>query len=142
MKKIIVFIAVSIFLGVGVWKGYQTLHIQQTIQGKQTTSVLGEQAIPHITLTLVEEDTIATYSNVLAATVFDALQTVTSEKHIPLKTKKYDFGIFVEEIGNKPTLKDHAWLYFVNSISGDIAADKKTLHTGDSVEWRYMKPTY
>jgi hypothetical protein len=131
MKKIILFFAVSILLVVGVWKGYQT-----------PTSVLGEQAIPRITLTLVEEDTIATYSNVLAATVFDALQTVTTEKHIPLKTKKYDFGIFVEEIGDKPTLKDHAWLYFVNGISGDIAADKKTLHTGDSIEWRYMKPTY
>ena len=142
MKKIIFFSAVGILFGIGVWYGYQTLHIQQNSPGKQTSSVLGKESIPRVTLILVEEDTIATYSNVLASTVFDALQQVATQKHIPLKTKQYDFGIFVEEIGNKPTLKDNAWLYFVNGISGDIAADKKTLKTGDSVEWRYMKPTY
>lgn len=142
MRKILLLIAVSILFGAGIWKGYQTLHTQQPIQKKQTASVADEKAVPRITLILVEEDAVATYSGVPASTVFDALQAVATEKNIPLKTKQYDFGIFVEEIGNKPITKDHAWLYFVNGISGDVAADKKILKSGDSVEWRYMKPTY
>ena len=141
MKKSILFCIGGILIGIGVWKGYQTLQAPQKPQ-VQHINVLSEQSTPNVTLVLNEEERTATYSNILAATVFDALNKVATAQHIPLKTKKYDFGIFVEEIGDKPTLKDHAWLYFVNGISGDVAADKKKLKTGDSVEWRYMKPTY
>ena len=142
MKKIILVTAVSILLGLSIWKGYQILQIPKTIQEKQTPPVSGEQATPRVTLTLVDGDATSTYSGVLASTVFDALQTVATDNQIPLKTKQYDFGIFVEAIGNKQNLSDYAWLNFVNGVSGDVAADKKTLKTGDSVEWRYMKPTY
>lgn len=142
MKKCILILAVSIFfLLSGIWKGYQILHTRNN-QEKQITKVVDQQDVPRVTLTIVEEQSISTYSGILALTAFEALQSVAADKHILLKTKTYDFGIFVEEIGGKPNLKDHAWLYFVNGVSGDAAADKKILKTGDLVEWRYMEPTY
>jgi len=142
MKKSILIAAVSIFLGLSIWKGYQIFQIPKVIQEKSEVSVLGEQIIPRVTLTLVNEESVATYSNVLAPTVFEALQRVATDNQIPLKTKQYDFGIFVEEIGNKPMYSDYAWLYFINGVSGDVAADKKTIKTGDLIEWRYVKPTF
>ena len=131
MKKIIFVTAVSILLGLGIWKGYQ-----------KPTSVLGEQTIPRVTLTLVDEDLVSTYSGIFATTPFDALQKVATDNQIFLKIKQYDFGMFVEEIGDRSNFTDYAWLYSINGVSGDVAADKKILKTGDLVEWHYMKPTY
>ncbi len=85
---------------------------------------------------------IATYDGVLAATPFDALTNVSSSHSISVEKKYYDFGVFVEKIGNFANSKDNAWIYYVNSVSGDVAADKKLLKNGDIVEWRYTKPMY
>ena len=142
MKKIILFSIFGLFLGVGIYLGYHRLQPRKNLPEKNAILIQPESVTPFVTVSFFEEDSIATYSNILATTVYEALQKVSVVNEIPLKTKQYDFGIFVEEIGNKPTLKDHAWLYFVNGISGDIAADKKTLKTGDSVEWRYMELSF
>lgn len=143
MKKSILLIAGCTLILSVIWMVYRsTPFSRQNYSGKTTVSVLGEQSLPNVTLTLIRDDTIATYSNILAATVFDALQSVTKEKNIPLKTKKYDFGIFIESIGTKPASAEYAWLYVVNGQPGEEAADKKILKTGDRIEWRYMKLTY
>jgi hypothetical protein len=140
MKKRILFCISGIVIGIILWKGYQTLPLFQPPQENQQT-VLGEQSIPRVTLVLTNNEHIATYSNVLAMNAFEALKSVADEQQIVLKTKQYDFGIFVERIGNFSSSNESAWLYFVNGISGETAADKKILKTGDTVEWRYMKPT-
>jgi hypothetical protein len=87
-------------------------------------------------------ESIATYSGVVADTVYDALTVVSSESAIPLEIKHYDFGVFVNSIGNKSNTKDTVWIYYVNNVSGDVGADKKVVKSGDVVEWRYEKPMY
>ena len=142
MKKYLFFIAVCTVLFVGLWSGYTSLHVQRTFQEKKSPFVLGQQVIPNVTLMLVDGGNTATYADVLASTAFEALQGVAIENHITLKTKMYDFGVFIEEIGTEPTKKEYAWIYFVNGVSGNVAADKMELKMGDTVEWRYMKSTY
>ena len=73
-------------------------------------------------------------------TVSNLLESVASEKQIELKIKQYDFGVFVESVGDKVGNAETAWIYFVNVVSGDVAADQKNLQVGDKVEWKYIKP--
>jgi hypothetical protein len=81
-------------------------------------------------------------STIQGQTVFDLLNKLVEENKIEIKTKQYDFGILIESIGGKPNTKDKAWIYFVNSESAQVAADKYLLKAGDKVEWRYIKPTF
>jgi len=45
---------------------------------------------------------------------------------------------FVEEVRDRISNNDKAWIYYVNGKSGEIASDKYILKTGDQVEWRYQ----
>jgi hypothetical protein len=75
-------------------------------------------------------------------TAFSVLEEAANKDNLKLETKKYDFGIFVQAIGNKESTKELAWIYFVNGKSGEIAADKMNLKAGDLVEWKYIKPSF
>jgi hypothetical protein len=87
-------------------------------------------------------ESIATYDGVPASTAYDALTVAGSQAAIPIETKQYDFGVFIEKIGDRANTKDNAWIYYVNGVTGDVAADKKIIKPGDVVEWRYEKPMY
>lgn len=92
---------------------------------------------PEVTLTLdFGKGDIATVSTT-AKTAYEALKNVTDVKGIPVKTKQYDFGLFVESIRDIPSGREKAWIYFVNGTSAQVAADKYELVKGDRVEWRY-----
>ncbi len=94
-----------------------------------------------ISVTIDYGDRIATVSSITAITAFDALQKATQQEKMEIKTKQYDFGVFVEQIGDVANTKEKAWIYFVNGKTGTVAADKQLVVGGDSVEWRYIKPT-
>lgn len=81
-------------------------------------------------------------STVSAQTAFEALEKIANQNSLELKTKKYDFGVFVESIGEYPNTSDKAWIYYVNGQSATQAADVQTVGDGDKVEWRYEKPIY
>jgi hypothetical protein len=66
---------------------------------------------------------------------------MAKQKNLGLKTKQYDFGVFVEQIGTIANTKDKSWIYFVNGKSGTVAADKQSLNAGDTIEWKYITPT-
>lgn len=83
-----------------------------------------------------------THKDIQAATPYDALVLIAKKNNLDLQTKQYDFGIFVEGIGNQKNTKDKAWIYFVNGKSGEVAADKYELKQGDIVEWKYTTPIY
>lgn len=85
---------------------------------------------------------IATVSGVRANNVYDALVKAAKENKLDIKTKQYDFGIFIEQIGAFTNTKEKSWIYFVNGESGTMAADKKSITNNDSIEWRYMKPIF
>lgn len=136
-KKIILVVVCGVFLSIGVWKGYLLFHGQ----GKNVV-ISKQREIPTITLTLDGSDRIATYSSIPASTVFAALQYVSREQHISIQTKQYDFGVFVEQIGDKPNTNERAWIYSVNGTSGTVASDKYDLHSGDTILWQYVKPIF
>lgn len=75
-------------------------------------------------------------------TAFTLLEKISEEKGLDLKTKKYDFGIFVESINGLKSDQNLAWIYFVNGKSGETASDQYVLKEGDLVEWKYQKPTF
>jgi hypothetical protein len=101
-----------------------------------------KQSLSSVNVTINTGISVATYDGIIASSVFDALAKVSENKKIQLKTKHYDFGVFVEKIGDLVNTKDKAWIYSVNGKSGDVAADKKMVKTGDSIEWLYTKPMY
>ncbi len=83
-----------------------------------------------------------TYENIQAATPYDALVLIAKKNNLVLQTKQYDFGIFVEGVGEQKMTKDKVWIYYVNGKSGEVASDKYELKQGDTVEWKYTTPIY
>ena len=76
-------------------------------------------------------------------TAFDLLKNKAREFDIVLKTKTYDFGIFVEAIGNKENGESGKyWLYYVNGEMPQVASDKKELKAGDRVEFKFEKSSF
>jgi hypothetical protein len=80
---------------------------------------------------------VSTYSGIQADNVYELLTESALQEGWLLKTKKYDFGVLVEEIEGKKNTSDKAWMYFVNGEAGKVAADKYKLEPSDVVEWRY-----
>lgn len=83
-----------------------------------------------------------TYSDIQASTPYEALVFIARKNNIQLQTKQYDFGVFVEGIGEIKNTPEKAWIYYVNGKSGEVASDKYELKQGDSVEWKYTTPIY
>ena len=73
-------------------------------------------------------------------TAYSLLQEYAESREVEFSKTQYDFGVFVESIDGKESTQDMAWIYFVNGTSGDVAADKFELNSGDQVEWKYIKP--
>jgi hypothetical protein len=98
-------------------------------------------ATPSVSVTLDTGSAVATVSGISAQNAYQALEGAAKQQNLELITKQYDFGIFVQQIGVIANTKEKSWIYFVNGKSGTVAADKQNLHTGDTVEWKYMTPT-
>lgn len=122
--------------------GFFTFKNRRSIVSKKTNEQAVVEQKSTVTLIIDSEDDVATYSGIQATTAFEALSEVAVQNSINLKTKQYDFGVFVESIGEKENTSDRAWIYYVNGASGEVAADKRELNDGDIVEWRYVKPEY
>jgi hypothetical protein len=137
------FFAAIVFLCCAVLVGWNIRNFRTHSPNKPLVdSRKVRQNQPAVSVVLNSGESIAIYDGILAANAFEALMIVSSKHAVPVETKQYDFGVFVEKIGGSANTKDKVWIYHVNGVSGDVAADKKILKMGDSVEWRYMKPTY
>jgi hypothetical protein len=137
MKNRVLIVACSIFILLILGAIFIYFYPHNT--SKNASNIVGVQHVPQVTLILQEDTKVATYSDIVAHTPYEALTIVSQQHTIPVKTKQYDFGLFVEAIGTKESNKDFSWLYFVNDISGTVAADKKELKKGDVVTWKYEK---
>jgi hypothetical protein len=73
-------------------------------------------------------------------TAFSILKDVTDKEGIGLEVQEYDFGVFVKSLNGMESSAEMAWIYFVNGVSGQIAADKMELANGDVVEWKFITP--
>jgi hypothetical protein len=113
------------------------------IAGSQKFGFFSSPELPQTPNLTVQSDSVITLKAVENdSTPFSLLETYTKERSVNLKTKIYSIGTLVEAIGSKENTSDLAWIYFVNGISGDVAADKKRLQVGDIVEWKYLKPEF
>jgi len=134
MKKITRILIAAIIIGVlgfGVW------YVRPTSPAK-TTWTASNAASPIVTFVL----NATTYSNIQASSPYEALVSVAQKNNIPLQTKQYDFGVFVEGIGDQKNTTEKAWIYYVNGKSGSVASDKYLLKQNDTVEWKYTTPIY
>ncbi len=75
-------------------------------------------------------------------TAYSALEAFVNQNNIELAVKKYDFGVFVEKIGNIEGNEKMAWVYSVNGEKGQIAADKMILNKDDKVLWKFEEIEY
>lgn len=74
---------------------------------------------------------------------FDLLKEGAEKLALPLKTKNYDIGIFIEAIGDKENGQGGKyWLYYVNGEMPMVAADKNELKSGDKVEFKFEKSSF
>lgn len=107
--------------------------------------VLGEtdrEVKSKATVVLNFGDRQSTYENVEGKTVFDTLKKVTADNTIPLEYTTYDFGVFIKTIGDKTNTQELSWIYYVNGKSADKASDTYELQPGDTIEWKFLKPTF
>jgi len=133
MRKSIILLAIALFVTIGLTnrsRHSETL-IKEEVQVKPTVNLSIDSGENEPLIFKNIEITNSTPYSILAITAKDnALEIVTEE---------YDFGIFVESINGKPSSSEFAWIYFVNGESGQVAADKMQLSSGDLVEWKYIK---
>ena len=101
-----------------------------------------EQAQKTATLVLEYQDKRVSYDYQFEGekTAFDILKEIAEKENLPLETQKYDFGIFVKSINGLESTGEMAWIYFVNSQAGQVAADQLKLEENDTVTWKYVKP--
>lgn len=132
-------IFIVIFLGIAGFF-FRNLFRVPSVSRQPTKTQTVEK--PLISLTLDKNGDIATFSAISAKTPYEALVVVSQKERIPLVSKQYDFGVFVQKIGDLESGPDMAWIVSVNGNSLTVAADKEDVKTGDMVEWSYKKAIY
>jgi hypothetical protein len=140
-KKLLI---VIIFIGV-VFTGWKFIINPVTISRVPLpagNTQIAPDRKPQVSVIIDNGQTVVTYDGIPAVTAFDALSAVSTGYNIPVQKKQYDFGVFIEKIGNNANTKEKAWIYLVNGQSADVAADKKSLTSGDIIEWKYTTPMY
>lgn len=71
-------------------------------------------------------------------TAFSFLKKAAEKKDITLKTKEYDFGIIIIQIGEKKNTEGGKnWLFYKNGEMAKGAVNKIDLKQGDKVEFKY-----
>jgi hypothetical protein len=140
-KKLLI---VIIFIGV-VFTGWKFIINPVTISRVPLpagNTQIAPDRKPQVSVIIDNGQTVVTYDGIPAVTAFDALSAVSTGYNIPVQKKQYDLGVFIEKIGNNANTKEKAWIYLVNGQSADVAADKKSLTSGDIIEWKYTTPMY
>lgn len=70
--------------------------------------------------------------------VFSGLLIYAKDNNFEVEYNNYDYGVLVESIkGIRNGDEGKSWIYYVNGIFGDVAADKKILKEGGIVEWKF-----
>lgn len=93
------------------------------------------------------KDALKTFQTLLSGqekmTAFGLLQAGAEQLGLPLKSTNYDFGVFVEAIGEVENGQDGKyWMYYVNGSLPQVASDKMELNPGDKVEFKFEASTF
>lgn len=74
------------------------------------------------------------------STAYSILKETLEKENIYYEVQQYDFGVFVKKIGELESGTKKSWIYYVNDVSGDKAADLYILKENDIVLWKYETP--
>jgi uncharacterized protein YxeA len=136
MKKYLPLILILIVAsGLFLFKKYSptnvSVPVQETVSEQKINLAIdfGNKEIKNYDLNVGSEDT-----------AFSVLKTTAEKENINLQVKQYDFGVFVEKIGDFESNAKKSWIYYVNNESGQVAADQQKLKNGDKIEWKYEIP--
>ncbi len=138
-KNIAIVAALGIIIVGGLYE--VTQYVWRTANYVNVNSSLSVSPVSTATVVLDTGKEVSTVSGIFAGNAYAALTALAEQKRIEVITKQYDFGVFVQQIGPLANTKEKSWIYFVNGKAGTVAADKQSLNAGDTVEWKYMKPT-
>jgi len=106
-------------LGVETEEKEDTLPVQLTIDdGKSEALVFNEE---------VAQDT----------TAMSLLEKSAQENNIELEYQQFDFGKFVQKIGETAGDSVHYWGFYVNGAMAEVGADSYVLKADDKVEFKY-----
>lgn len=134
IKKFFVGLVLVVSIGFAAWS------VTEPQRASENSATISPSL--NVAVRILDDGPVATASGLTAGSVLEALQAVAARNNLVVRTKQYDFGVLVEQIGDRANTNDRAWIYFVNSVSGDVAADKKELNDGDVVEWKYIRPEF
>jgi len=70
-------------------------------------------------------------------TAYNVLSRWALEQGIELKTKEYDFGLFIKGIGDKIGDMDEFWLFYVNDRMANSSADTTKVEPGDTIKFEF-----
>lgn len=76
------------------------------------------------------------------STAYSILKETLEKENIYYEVQQYDFGVFVKKIGDLESGAKKSWIYYVNDVSGDKAADQYILKNNDKVTWKYEEAKY
>src|SRR3989344_9408957 len=71
------------------------------------------------------------------SSAYSILKETLEKENIYYEVQQYDFGVFVKKIGSLESGAKKSWIYYVNDVSGDKAADSFAVNENDSVLWKY-----
>lgn len=132
----LVFVALGLNLLPGSYKSKLLFRNHPVASSSPLASTMG------VTVEINDGNKVSAFQNIKASNAYEALIAGAKLANLKIQTKQYDFGVFIEQIGELKNTKDKAWIYYVNGKPGDVAADKKNVSSGDKVEWKYEKPSF
>lgn len=134
-KRTSAYFLFALFIAVGCFLGFQHFSFRQETEKQQVNS-------PQVQCFLSENRTIVLQQTVSASTAFEALKKTAEKEKLHLQTKQYDFGVFVEGVGDLVSTSGAAWIYSVNGEKGVVASDQYILSEGDAVSWNYEEVSF
>lgn len=138
MRKKILLAALIFAALLGIVLSVRTGKIAET---GNTNSTISETAGLNVTLVLdigAGSPTSYPVENLTDATAFGALKSTAQANGIELQ---YDppgqYGVFVKSIAGLAGSSEKFWIYQVNGVDGQVAADQMAVKIGDTVTWKY-----
>lgn len=139
MKKIILIIIISLAILGGIFLYNTKLNsLQQTISPTPQEQPLIVQVKIVFPDNTISEELEASENE----TAYSVLKKSAENNQLEMHIKEYDFGVFVESVGDYQSGADMSWIYFVDGQSGDKAADQYQVKPDQVVEWKYIKPSF
>lgn len=121
------------------------LFVKNGLETKQAAKKTASQIVskPIVSMTIDNGNPAELFTaSVSASSPYEALTATASQGNRMVTTKQYDFGIFVTGVGTVVTTNDFGWIYYVNNVSGNVAADRYELKSGDQVQWKFEKSIF